>query len=140
MEDRMGEQFFFYITLATFIMMPYCLNALHNENRKENKLLDFFTLRIKNAKYWNTLWIIEFQFCKYIQLTLLCFLFYNGMKNLNSVQNLSYMAFFVIYTAYEEIYRRTSLILVTFVAAIIWAQYAFSLYWYLFSSNDQLMD
>jgi len=62
------------------------------------------------------------------------------MKNLNSVQNLSYMAFFVIYTAYEEIYRRTSLILVTFVAVIIWAQYAASLYWYLFSSNDQFMD
>jgi len=46
------------------------------------------------------------------------------------------MAFFVVYTAYEEIYRRTSKILVIFVAAIILAQYAFSLYWYLFAAND----
>jgi hypothetical protein len=85
MEDRMSEQVFFYLTLATFVMMPYCLNAIHNNQNKENSLLSFFTLRIKNAKYWNTFWIIKFQFCKYIQLTLLCFLFYNGMKNLNSV-------------------------------------------------------
>lgn len=120
MKDRMWEQVLFYVTLATFITMPYCLNAIHN-NKKENKLLNFFTLRIKNHKYYNTLWIAVFQFLKYIQLTLLCFLFYNGMKNLNSIQNLAYMAFFVIYTAYEEIYRQTSKILVIFVASIILA-------------------
>ena len=140
MTNRMGEQAFFYLTLATFIMMPYCLNALHNNKNRENKLLAFFNLRIKSPKYWNTFYICLFQFLKYIQLTLLCFLFYNGMKNLNSVQNLAYMGFFVIYTAYEEIYRQTSKVLVIFVATIIFSQYAFSLYYYLFTSSDQLMD
>lgn len=140
MKNRMFEQALFYVTLATFIMMPYCLNAIHNNKSKENKMLEFFKLRIKGVKYYNTLWIAVFQFMKYVQLTLLCFLFYNGMKNLNSVQNLAYMAFFVIYTAYEEVYRQTSKILVIFVAAIIFAQYAFSLYWYLFCDNDQIMD
>lgn len=105
MQNRMYEQTFFYVTLATFIMMPYCLNAIHNNNNRENKMLAYFNLRIKTPKYWNTFYIVLFQFLKYVQLTLLCFLFYNGMKNLNSVQNLAYMGFFVIYTAYEEIYR-----------------------------------
>lgn len=85
MRDRMTEQVFFYITLATFIMMPYCLNALHNNKKHENALLNFFKLRIKNPKYYNTFWMMEFNFLRYVQLTLLCFLFYNGMKNLNSV-------------------------------------------------------
>lgn len=58
MKDRMTEQFLFYITLMTFFMMPYCLNALHNTKTKENKLLSFFTLRIRNAKYYNTMWMI----------------------------------------------------------------------------------
>jgi hypothetical protein len=81
----MTEQVFFYITLATFIMMPYCLNALHSIKKHENALLSFFKLRIKNPKYYNTIWMMEFNFLRYVQLTLLCFLFYNGMKNLNSV-------------------------------------------------------
>jgi hypothetical protein len=133
MKDRMTEQVLFYVTLATFFMMPYCLYALHKIKKPENALLNFFKLRIKNPKYMNTLWIVEFQFLKYVQLILFLFLFYNGMKNLNSVQNLAYMGFFVIYTAYEAVYRRTSKILVIFVATIIFCQYAFSLYWYLFA-------
>jgi hypothetical protein len=50
------------------------------------------------------------------------------------------MVFFVIYTAYENIYRKTSKILVLFISAVIFAQYAFSNYWYLFEGNNELMD
>ena len=50
------------------------------------------------------------------------------------------MVFFVIYTAYENIYRKTSKLLVLFISTVIFAQYLFSNYWYLYAGNDELMD
>jgi hypothetical protein len=42
------------------------------------------------------------------------------------MQNLGYMAFFIIYTAYEWIYRKTGKMLIFFISFFILGQYIFS--------------
>lgn len=39
------------------------------------------------------------------------------------------MIFFVVYTAYEEIYRKTSVVLILFISFFIGVQYYYSLVW-----------
>jgi hypothetical protein len=54
---------------------------------------------------------------------------------MNNLKNIGYMIFFVLYTAYEDLYRRTAWVLILFNASFILTQYFFSMYFEL-----QLMD
>ena len=63
---------------------------------------------------------------------MLMFLFIRGFSSsINNLQNLGYMIFFVVYTAYENIYRKTSKLLCLFTAFFIIMQYWGSLKWQL---------
>jgi hypothetical protein len=57
----------------------------------------------------------------------LVILFINGAGQLNNLRNLGFMIFFIVYSASEEAYRKTSNLLVIFLAYFIVGQYAFSL-------------
>jgi len=69
----------------------------------------------------------------------LLFLFVRGISNLQSVRNLAYMVFFIVYTAYVEVYRKTSKVLVLFISLIIFDQYVFSLFWDLSINSPEKM-
>lgn len=58
---------------------------------------------------------------------MLVILFINGAGQLNNLRNLGFMIFFIVYSASEEAYRKTSSLLVIFLSYFILGQYAFSL-------------
>ena len=62
------------------------------------------------------------------------------MTNLKSLRNLGYMVFFVIYTAYENIYRKTSKLLIVFMSFFILMRYYSSLHseFFLVLYNDEM--
>jgi hypothetical protein len=66
---------------------------------------------------------------RYIQSIVLMFLFLNGITNINNMKNLGFMIFFVVYTAYVDIYRKTSALLILFISFFIASQYYYSLVW-----------
>ena len=70
---------------------------------------------------------------------LLFFLFVRGFSNLNNVLNLGYLIFFAVYTAYENVYRKSSVILVLFVGGKIVGEYYYSLYWKIDSDNERFL-
>jgi hypothetical protein len=59
-------------------------------------------------------------------------LFINGAQKINNFRNLGLMSFFVVYTTYEHLYRKTSKLLIIFNAFVILGQYYYSLYWHKF--------
>lgn len=101
-------------------------------------MLYFFKKRLSDEKYSNS-WKIVFYSFRYIQSILLLVLFFNGIQNLNNVKNLGYMLFFVVYTAYEEVYRKTCFLLVMFNASFIMGQYMFSFTYPLFIGDQEQM-
>jgi hypothetical protein len=76
---------------------------------------------------------------KYIQTLVLVALFVNGSNELNNLRNIGYMAFFVIYTTSEYLYRTTSKALTVFIAFFILGQYYFSLTYMLYEEDPHLM-
>jgi len=68
-----------------------------------------------------------FFFVRHIQSVTLLTLFLIGIADFNNLQNLGFMIFFVIYTAYEEVYRRTSKLLILFIGFFILGNYYISL-------------
>jgi hypothetical protein len=70
---------------------------------------------------------------------MLFFLFVRGFSNLNNILNLGYLIFFAVYTAYENIYRKTSLILVLFVGQKIIGEYYYSLFWQLHKDDERFL-
>lgn len=62
------------------------------------------------------------------------------MTNLKSLRNLGYMVFFVVYTAYENIYRKTSKLLILFMSFFIMVRYYTSLHSKFFITlyNDEM--
>lgn len=104
------------ITLLLFYMMiSSYVKRVDNQN-VENGLIRFFRERIQKGK---VRWIWVFYACRWSHVVILVILFCSGVKNLNCVNNLGYMAFFVVYTAYEHIYRKTCRILIFFSSFFI---------------------
>lgn len=93
-------------------------------------MLRFFIDRCTLPKYSKN-WKIIFMGSRYAQSILLFFLFVRGFSDLNNILNLGYLIFFAVYTAYENIYRRTCIILVLFVGTKIVGEYYYSLFWQL---------
>ena len=122
------EQSLMYCVLLCFFMFPSCYAMISLGNSK-NKLLAFFETRCLEPKYSNK-WKYIFFSMRYIQSLMLGFLFFRGFStSINNLQNLGYMIFFVIYTAYEKLYRQTSWLLCLFTAFFIIMQYFVSLQW-----------
>ena len=69
-------------------------------------------------------------------------MFVKGVLSLNCINNLGYMAFFAIYTAYEGVYRRTGKILIFFSAIFIIGQYFYSLHYqiYMYPANKKVIE
>lgn len=66
-------------------------------------------------------------------------IFYYGMQEINLLMNLGFMIFFTIFTAYEEIYRKTGFLLLYFISYFILVQYYFSLHYNLNVEDKHLM-
>lgn len=124
------EQFLMFSVIICFCMMISCIYFVEKQENKsiKSKALDFFRKRTTKPGY-SKVWKLIFWSTKYAQSILLLYLFANGFEDLNNVKNLGYMIFFVLFTAYERLYRKTSLSLVLFVGFFIFFQYYYSLFW-----------
>jgi hypothetical protein len=100
--------------------------------------MESFESKIVDPKSSN-LWKFVFFGLKNIQTVVLIILFINGSDHINNLENLGYMLFFVIYTTYEKLYRKTSKLLTIFISFIIFGQYFFSLTYHFFRNDPILM-
>jgi len=111
------EQCFMFVTLLLF-STHYSCYLLATENQDKNKLLSFFRKRITDPRFSN-IWKVLFVCTKYAQSIMLLLLFVSGLEHLNTLKNLGYMIFFVVFTAYEWLYRKTSWVLSVFISFFI---------------------
>jgi len=126
MDSRVYEQTLMFLTISIFFMMMSSYKLLKEEESSQSRTgFHFFRTRISNPKYSNN-WKFVFIGLRYIQAVVLLFLFYVGVKKINTLQNLGYMSFFIVYTAYEWIYRKTAKLLILFISYFILGQYIFS--------------
>lgn len=102
-------------------------------------MISFFRKRITDPRFSN-MWKLVFFGTRYIQSFGLALMFVHGLRDLYTVQNLGFMIFFVVYTAYEELYRRTSVLLIIFISIFIVGQYYASLHYRIYVYNDQMRD
>jgi hypothetical protein len=65
----------------------------------------------------------------YIQIIVLVILFGRGVQNPDTLHNLGFILFFVVYTAYIKVYRKTSVLLILFIGFFILGQYFTSLFY-----------
>jgi len=129
-----------FLTVACFFMMLSCLRILEQDKTGDGMgLVLFFRKRLTDPRF-SDWWKVVFFCLKYIQTVLLMILFLKGISNINNVQNLGYMLFFVVYTAYEEAYRRTSILLIIFNASFIIMQYLFSFMYPLVADDQETME
>jgi hypothetical protein len=117
MEAPVIEQSLMFGTLVMFYMQ-LSLYMVGRDAPKESYLIGFFRKRILDPRFSN-LWKIAFYATRYIQSIALALMFVHGLRDLYTVQNLGFMIFFVIYTAYEELYRKTSVLLIIFISIFI---------------------
>ena len=92
------EQFLMLTTLLLFYMMFSSYLKRIDEPARENGLIRFFRGRIMGQRMF---WIWVFFALRYVHIGVLVYLFVRGINNLDSFNNLGYMVFFVVYTAYE---------------------------------------
>lgn len=112
------EQMFMVLILLVFSMMiSSYMRRLDNPN-VENGLIRFFKKRIHGKQLK---WIWVFYSCRFIHVIILIYLFQRGIENLDCFNNLGYMVFFVLYTAYEGFYRQTGWVLIFFTSLFILA-------------------
>jgi hypothetical protein len=73
-------------------------------------MLNFFKVACIDPSY-SKLWRVCFFSLKYLQNIVLLTLFFNGVSDINNIKNLAFMIFFVVFTAYEKLYRKFAFIL-----------------------------
>lgn len=117
------------LTLLLFYMMISAYIKKIDNTNVENKLIRFFKIKIKEQKVG---WIYCFFACRYAHVLILISLFIKGVVKLNCFNNLGYMVFFAIYTAYENIYRKTGIVLMIFSSIFIIGQYFYSLHYQIY--------
>jgi hypothetical protein len=100
-----------------YSMMISCFVLEYKSNDKA-KIERFFAKRLSEDKY-SKVWKFVFYFLKYIHTFTLFVLFIYGCKKLNNFKNLGFMLFFCFYTAYEDLYRKTSVLLIIFISIFI---------------------
>jgi hypothetical protein len=105
-----------------------CISSfwLSYEHDQNNILVNFFIDKVTN-KYASIVWKFLFFILKYIHGLVLLILVWRGSNNLNHFKNLGCLIFFIIYSASEYIYRKTSNLLVIFMVFFIGGNYYFSI-------------
>jgi hypothetical protein len=98
------------------------------------KFVQIFKDKIKD-KNSNILYNVMFFLLRHIQSVVLLALFVRGREDLNSLRNLGFMIFFVVYTASEALYRKTQKVLVIFLSGFILGQYYYSLVYLRYTEN-----
>lgn len=122
------------ITLLFFYMMISAYIKRRDMQNVENRVIGFFRTRIQERR--NIGWIWVFYSCRWAHILILITLLGLGVQNLNSINNLGYLAFFVIYTAYESAYRYSCRILILFNSVFILGQYIYSLHYQIYMRKD----
>lgn len=135
MKAQAWEQTLMFLTLACFYMMISCQRIIARLDTSDS-LLTFFRKRCTGPKY-SDVWKLAFFALRYVQSLVLLFLFFSGISHINNARNLGYMLFFVVYTAYEQVYRKTSLLLIFFISFFILGQYYFSFVWPLVAQGSR---
>lgn len=115
--------FFWILTLFYMCISSFWLSYEHDQN---NILVNFFIDKVTN-KYASIVWKFLFFILKYIHGLVLLILVWRGSNNLNHFKNLGCLIFFIIYSASEYIYRKTSNLLVIFMVFFIGGNYYFSI-------------
>ena len=131
------EQFLFFIILIGFYLTASCFKLGNHQD--QNEILIRFIYSKVSSKETSLFWKLLFFVLKYIQTIALIAIFINVSGDLNRLRNLGFMLFFVVYTASEYLYRKTSKVLVIFIAFFICGQYYFSLVYHNFIDDDALM-
>ena len=83
---------------------------------------NYFKLKLHDRVYDNNcsiMWKFLFYALKSVHILVLISLFYTGYQNLDTFQNLGFMVFFVVYVTNDTLYRKTSKLLVVFIAFFI---------------------
>jgi len=129
------ERAYLFLVLMIFSMMLSCF-VLEYKSQDKAKIERFFSKRIRDAKYAKS-WKFLFVFLKYIHTVTLFVLFIYGCGQLNNFKNLGFMLFFCFYTAYEDLYRKTSVFLIIFISIFVVGQYYFSLFYEMSIYNNE---
>mmetsp|Transcript_34734 Transcript_34734/g.53328 ORF Transcript_34734/g.53328 Transcript_34734/m.53328 type:complete len:348 (-) Transcript_34734:7663-8706(-) len=132
------EQSLYFVILSLLFMTISCFK-LTFEYDQNKYLINQFKQKIM-SKTASSGWLFLFFILRYIQQVVLIALFINGADNLNHFRNLGFMVFFVMFTAYETLYRRTSFLLTIFVGFFIFGQYYYSLVYKKFSDNETISE
>jgi hypothetical protein len=110
-------------------MMISALRIVQKDEQNTHPMLKFFKKRVETG---SNFWKLLFYSLKHVQLVVLIVLFAIGSSNINNAKNMGYMLFFMIYTAFEELFRKTAVLLIIFNSSFILAMYLFSFSWPLF--------
>lgn len=138
MKSPILEQSLYYVILLLFFMTFSALKLIY-ENNQNDFIIDFFANRIASTEY-SVAWKFIFFMLKYIQTLVLVALFLNGSNSLNSMRNIGFMVFFVIYTTSEYLYRTTSKLLTMFISFFILGQYYFSLNYMKYEDDQHILN
>ena len=120
---------FWLMTSATY------LSVEHEQNKT---LKDEFFKRLLDPTR-SKLWKFAFYLFRYIQLLVLLTLFLFGEQHIDLLPNLVYICAFVVYTTYERLYRKSSKLLIVFLALQILGQYFFGLKYHMFVEHPEEM-
>jgi hypothetical protein len=131
------ELLLYYIIMLNFWTMISATYQSVKWNQNQT-LKDYYFGKI-NDPTKSKLWKFSFYFFKYIQLFVLLALFLAGETQIDRLPNLVYICAFVIYTAFDKFYRKTSLFLIMFMCFLIFGQYFFGLKYHMFIEKKYLM-
>jgi len=122
-------------TLLLFYMMISSYVKRLDNAKVENGLVRFFKQKIQ-AKDLKWIWV--FFSCRYVHILVLIIILERGISHLNCFNNLGYLVFFVLFTAYEAFYRKCLWLLILFTSIFILGQYFTSLIYqqWLFHGNQ----
>jgi len=137
MDNPIFEQCLYFIILGLLFTSFTCLKLIQ-ENKQEDLLKEFMVRKITSPNA-SVIYKLVYFVLKYIHTLVLVILFIQGSGTLNSARSLGFMLFFVVYTAYPEIYRSTSFLLIIFISFFIVAEYQFSLVYQSYVDDTQLM-
>ena len=121
---------FWLMTSATYL-------SIEHEQNKTLKM-EFFKRLEDPTK--SKLWKFSFYIFRYIQLLVLLTLFIFGEQHIDLLPNLVYICAFVVYTTYERLYRKSSILLIVFLALQIFGQYFFGLKYHMFIEHPVEMN
>lgn len=138
MKSELLERLLMFTTLSIFSMQISSYYFRLSLPKNENYAFKFFNSRCLDPQY-SIMYKFAFLCLKHVQALVLFVLFYSGTGEINTFKNLSFMIFFVIFTAYEDFYRKYNKLLTLFVSSIILIQYSFSLYYKLVLQDKSMM-